>query len=88
MVNRLISMLFVGACAFAQEEADIPPPFRNLITPEAYFQLRDAHLNILRGLPADPSLRDNAVQRLKQQQRIIENSVGTNLVSVPVWAPL
>ena len=53
--------------ALAQDNADIAPKFRQGITPEQYHQLRDGYVNLLRGLPADPALRDVAVQTRNRQ---------------------
>ena len=64
MFKRLILLSALSRLAFAQEDPDIPPQFRNLITPEQYHTLRDGHINLLRGMPADPSLRAQAIQQL------------------------
>ena len=76
MFTRSILLLAVSRLAFAQVNPDIPPQFESLISPDVYHQLRDAHIDLLRGLPADPSLRDQAVQLLLQQQ---QNSQQTGL---------
>src|SRR5580765_4049687 len=68
-IRRLMLLCAVAGFAFAQENADIPPQFENLITPELYHQLSDAHIDLLRGLPADPTLRDQATQQMLQQQQ-------------------
>ena len=68
MIGRLILPVAVAGIVFAQVDPDIPPQFQNLISPELYHQLRDAHIDLLRGLPADPSLRDQAIQQMLRQQ--------------------
>ena len=67
MLKRSILLFAVAGLAVAQVDPDIPPQFQNLISPELYHQLRDAHINLLRGMPADPSLRDQAIQQMLQQ---------------------
>ena len=68
MIRRLILLFALAGVVLAQVDPDIPPQFQNLISPELYHQLRDAHIDLLRGLPADPSLRDQAIQQMLQQQ--------------------
>ena len=66
LIAALSSVTFASQ-ALAQDNADIAPKFRKDITPEQYHQLRDGYVNLLRGLPADPALRDVAVQSRNQQ---------------------
>lgn len=65
-IGSLGSLIF-ATFALAQDNADIAPKFRQGITPEQYHQLRDGYVNLLRGLPADPALRDAAVQTRNRQ---------------------
>src|SRR6266481_5564132 len=83
MLKRLTTLLVMAGFALAQDDADIPPRFRNLITPEQYHQLRDDYLNLLRGLPADPSLREKAVRQLESQQ-----ALKGPLALTPSWTSL
>ena len=64
MFQRLILLSAISGLVFAQGDADIPPKFQNLITPEQYHVLRDGHINLLRGMPADPNLRVQAIQQM------------------------
>lgn len=57
----------LSTTAIAEDNPDIAPKFRRGITPEQYHQLRDGHVSLLRGLPADPSLRQEAVQQRNRQ---------------------
>ena len=74
----------------AQDDADIPAKFKNLIDESTYQKLRDDFLNLLRGLPADPGLRDAAVQQMQSAQRVVTlNAVNRGIVaSIPTWTPL
>ena len=76
--------------ALAQDDADISPKFRRLITPEEYHRLRNQHLNLLRGLPADPSLREAAVRTRDRQisQRNLEAPSGPAVFSPGAWASI
>src|SRR5207302_8726062 len=82
-MKRLIMLLALATLAFAQDDADIPAKFRDRITEEQYQQLRDAYLNLLRGLPADPSLREKAVQQLQSQQK-----APTPKGATPAWTAI
>src|SRR5215471_17171400 len=64
MLRRLLLIGALAWPAMAQEDPDIPPPFENLITPEQYHILRDAYINLIRGYPSDPALRDQAIQQM------------------------
>ena len=67
---KLPAILALAASfAFAQDDADIPAKFKNLINAETYHQLRGDYLNTLRGLPADPALRAKAVEQMQGQLR-------------------
>ncbi len=66
LVAALGSFAF-ASLAVAQDNADIAPKFRQGITPEQYHQLRDGYVSLLRGLPADPALRQEAVQTRNRQ---------------------
>ncbi len=69
LLKTLTLLALLSGVAFAQEDdADVPPKFRNLINKDTYFQLRGDYLNLLRGLPADPSLRQTAIQQMQGQQ--------------------
>jgi hypothetical protein len=88
MLKRLFILVSMAGFALAQDDADIPPIFRNLITPDVYHQLRDAHINLLRGLPADPTLRDNAIQQMKGQQQTLLSTQGVGAFVAPPWSSL
>src|SRR5260221_3960342 len=88
MLRRLLILVSLAGYALAQDDADIPAKFRNLITPEVYHQLRDDYLNLLRGLPADPSLRDNAMQQMKVQQQTLRSTPGVSVLLTPTWTPI
>jgi uncharacterized repeat protein (TIGR01451 family) len=82
-----LSTLGLSTRALAQDDADIAPRFRNQITPEQYHQLRDQYLNLLRGLPADPSLREGAV-RMRNSQ-LNDARLVTRLVFSPgAWTSI
>ncbi len=65
MFKQLALLLLIAASAWAQDDADLPKRFEKHISPDLYFKLRSDYLNLLRGLPADPGLRDEAVRRLQ-----------------------
>ena len=79
-----IALATLATLAVAQDNADIAPKFRQGITPEQYHQLRDGYVNILRGLPADPSLREAAVQTRNRQLANASRS-GTTVFSPGSW---
>lgn len=84
MFKRLILLSALSSVALAQEDPDIPPRFRNLITSEQYHVLRDAHINLLRGQPADPNLREQAIQ-----QMLVKRGFALAGPIAPVtWRPL
>jgi hypothetical protein len=62
-----LAMLAFTQFAFAQDDADIPRKFQGRIAPDVYHQMLDDYLNLVRGLPADPSLRTTAIQLQEQQ---------------------
>ncbi len=88
MFKWLTTLALTAGYALAQDDADIPPKFRNLITPEVYHQLRDNYTNLLRGLPADPSLRDNAVKQMKAQQQTLLSTQGVSVLVAPLWTAI
>lgn len=49
----------------AQDDPDLPPKFRDLISEQDYLRLRGDFISMLRGLPADPALRDAAIRQMK-----------------------
>ena len=82
--------LVLSTPALAQDDADIAPKFRSRITPEEYHRLRDQHLNLLRGLPADPRLREAAV-RARDLQIIQSNLAapfGPAVFSPGAWTSI
>lgn len=89
-------LLGASAVAVAQVDADIPAKFANTIKPEVYHRLRNEHLNMLRGLPADPSLRQAALDQMTAQKRAnrAKNAAMASALSLaapvqpPVWAPI
>ena len=84
-MKRLLAIsLAFGAFALAQNDADIPAKFGNRISPELYQQLRSEYINLLRGLPADPGLREAAIALRNQQKQNLTN----NSVVIPSWTPL
>jgi hypothetical protein len=84
MSKRLILLLFVASCALAQDDADIPTRFRGIIDEDLYQRLHNDYLNLLRGLPADPALRENAIRQMNTQRF---SKVGIAAVT-PTWNPL
>lgn len=87
MKKFLTSLLALGAIAIAQEDADIPGRFKNRISPEAYHQLRNEYVNLLRGLPADPGLREAAVRMRDLQMRALRAPTA-NLPFSPTWTAI
>jgi hypothetical protein len=82
---------------FAQQDADIPPKFQDKIDEEVYQRLRSEYLDLLRGLPANPSLRATAIQKMQKQiqtmkQRAIVGSSALNAPAAaaasPVWTAI
>ncbi len=97
MTKYLLLGVFAATSLFAQQDADIPPKFQDKIDEEVYQRLRSDYLNLLRGLPADPSLRANAVKQMQKQMQTMRarstNSAVTlnpapNAPTGPVWTPL
>ena len=83
MHKKLLLLLTSAVFAFGQDDADIAPKFRSRITPELYHQLRGEYLNMLQGLPADPTLREAAVRQMKAQRALAPSAAaGFN------WTPL
>ena len=83
-VAAALSSFTFASLALAQDNADIAPKFRQGITPEQYHQLRDGYVNLLRGLPADPALRQEAVQT-RNRQLEAANRAGTLVFSPGSW---
>src|SRR5450432_2833404 len=87
MFKRLVAtFVALSALGLAQDDADIPAKFRNLISPEQYHQLRDEYINLLRGLPADPGLREAAI-RFRNLQ-LSSPSLGGSVFSAGPWTAL
>ena len=92
--NLLFGLLAVTTFASAQFDADIPPKFGNSISPEAYHRLRNDYVDLLRGLPADPSLRQAAINQLSAQKRAARNrqaaalADGLVVATPPQWTAL
>jgi hypothetical protein len=77
MLKRLLlGLLGASTVAFAQVDADIPPKFAKTISPESYQQLRNQHLDILRGMPADPSLRQKAITQFRAQKQQAKDRIA------------
>ena len=89
LLKKLTLLALLSGVAFAQEDdADVPAKFRNLINKETYFQLRGDHLNLLRGLPADPSLRQAAIQQMQGQQGQGNSSLSSFLPVTNPWTAI
>lgn len=92
--NLLFGLLAATTFASAQYDADIPPKFANSISPEAYHRLRNEYVDLIRGLPADPSLRQKAIAQLSAQKRAARNrqsaalAAGALVVTPPQWTAL
>lgn len=91
MFKRSALFAALALSTFAQDDADIPAKFRTRISPETYHQLRNEHLNTLRGLPADPALREAAINMRNLQLRNLAISGPNTNVPGPVapsWTAL
>lgn len=92
--NLLLGLLFATTFAFAQGDADIPPKFSSSISPEAYHRLRNEYVDLLRGLPADPSLRQTAINRMATQKKVARSmqaaqaAAGSFSITPPQWIAL
>ena len=92
--NLLLGLLFAATMAFAQGDADIPPKFSNSISAEAYHRLRNAHMDQLRGLPADPGLRQAAINHLARQKKTLRDrrtaqlAAGASVITPAQWTAL
>ena len=84
LVKGLLALMFTFSLGFAQEDADIPPKFKNVISDATYFQLRTDYLNMLRGLPANPALRVAAIQQM-QQPRVFAPGIPS---VTPAWTAI
>jgi hypothetical protein len=91
LLKSLIVLSLTTGFVLAQEDADIPPRFKNLIDDATYFQLRTDYLNLLRGLPADPAMRAAAIQQMQGQRAALASapagSTGAAVMAVP-WTPI
>ncbi len=85
-ILKRFALLALAAVVFAQDDADIPPRFRDKITPELYHQLRNQYVDLLRGLPANPALREAAI-RMRVQQ-LDSASSGTLAFSPGAWTAI
>ena len=83
-----VGTLALSTFALAQDDADIAPRFRNTISPEQYHQLRDQYLNLLRGLPADPRLREAAVRTLQVQLTAARQNTAPNVFNPSAWTSI
>lgn len=88
IMNRLLLLAAVGTLALAQGDADIPARFKDRITPEVYHQLRNEYVNILRGLPADPSLREAAIRQRSLQMTSLPSRFGSVAFVPGAWIPI
>jgi hypothetical protein len=86
MLKRSVLLFALARLGLAQVDTDIPPQFQNLISPELYHQLRDAHIDLLRGVPADPSLRDQAIQQ-QQAGLVVSQQSGLPPAAWKVLGP-
>src|SRR2546422_849433 len=67
------------------DDADLPPIARGRIDKEEYLRLRDAHLNILRGVPHDKrGARVRAIQEMESQE-VVANALA---ISPAVWTSI
>jgi hypothetical protein len=66
------------------DDADLPRIARGKISKETYLNLRDQHLNSLRGLDLvdgksfDPRMRSAAINKMDQQERVMLHSPSVN----------
>ena len=81
-MKSLFFLVLAASLGLAQDDADIPPKFRNLIDEATYQQLRSDYLNLLRGLPADPTYRAAAIQQLSSRRP----AAGT--AAALAWTPV
>ena len=97
MLKNLVSGLLLAtavASAFAQGDADIPPKFSNSISVETYHRLRNDYVGQIRGLPADPRLRQKAIDQLVAQKkaardkRAAQVAAGSVAITPPQWTAL
>lgn len=88
MKKSLAITIVLSSFVLAQDDADIPAKFRTRITPEAYHQLRANYLNLLRGLPADPALRNAAVRMRNQQLNALRAPGGNAGAPIPAWTAI
>ena len=88
IMNRLLLLAAAGTLALAQGDADIPARFKDRITPELYHQLRNEYVNILRGLPADPSLREAAIRQRSLQMTSLPSRFGSVAFVPGAWIPI
>ena len=82
---KSVTWLALAAClCLAQDDADIPPKFKTLIDEATYQQLLSQHLNLLRGLPADPNLRLTAIQQMLRRPGI----AAAGNAGQPAWTAI
>ncbi len=91
LLKSVIVLSLTTGFILAQEDADIPPRFKNLIDDATYFQLRTDHLNLLRGLPADPALRTAAIQQMQGQRVALTSAPAGSAAAAAAaltWTPI
>ena len=82
-----VGSLLFSSIALGQDNPDIAPKFRQNITPEQYHALRNGYVALLRGLPADPALRVEAVRARNRQLAATAASIaaGASVFNPGSW---
>src|SRR5712691_966475 len=96
LLMTLSLILPIGQAALADDDPDLPGFLSNIDGAE-YLQLRDAHINLLRGIdpgqPVDPTARSRAVEQMDAQQARLTGArhgaaSRTSPRAFPTWVEL
>jgi hypothetical protein len=80
---QTIFLLSASVIPLAAQNPDVPPKFSNLVSEEDYLRMRGDFVSMLRGLPADPTLRDNAISQMKAAAS--NGTFQALIMAIPSW---